>query len=316
MCRQPRRVCSNHSCEGSAQILELIPCKKRPDCHITFTIIPAHLRSTERHCPNCRGVTYQERKAQTDKAWHTAHKEVRRARDQERRANGAEDSAHAGVTQRAESSIMGQSRSVVGGGFLPHSGDLLSLSEETEEPFLLPEDYSVTRSNVFTSSPNQRHTEPASDSEATVEQDQSTNSCLGVTHGSEETNPGGVALASNDVPQHPASEFYLAPGFGMPPREYPRTPSPTLTERITWFQAELARVNAARIVNPPRDDAADSPPPWNLMPPQFPPVPPPSPQTVFNHSLFTIDGDYFTGADPSEIKFIWPGSSDSQKEGE
>lgn len=303
MCRLPRRGCSNNSCEGSAQILELIPCKRRPDCHIILTIIPAHLRSTERHCPNCKGVTYQERKARTDKAWHTAHKEVRRARDQERRANGAEDSAHAGVRQRPESSIMGGSRSIVCGGFLPDSGDLFSHSEEN----------SATRSDVFASSPNQRHTEPVSDSETTEEQDLSTYSNLHVTHGSEKTNRGGVALASSHDPQHAASKLHPARGFGMPPCEYPRTPSPTLTEIIASFNAELAEVNAARIAKPPRDYSTDSPPPPS---PQFPPDPPPSPQTIIDHALFTIDGDYFTGADPAGIKFVLPESSDSEKKGE
>lgn len=336
MCKQARRRCANRSCDNFAQILELTPCKDRPNCEIHFTRIPEHLRSG-RHCSSCKGLSYQERKSQTQRIWREAHKEdsSARARERKRKLDGAEDSAHARAKKPVGSSIVREREGVVGGEFLLDSGNLSSIREETKEP-LFPQEDNAVSSNFFPYSPKQGYTEPASDSEATIddptmvdalanEDDPPMKSWRDLAPVSRETSLGGITPASNDIPPLVVPSLYLASPSSMPEWEYPesRPPPPTLSEIISSFNAELAEVDAARTSNAPslpHDDATTSdatgssdplliPSPSNLMLREFPLNPLPSLQTLIDHAVFTMDDDHFTGADPAGVTFFWPESS-------
>lgn len=342
MCKQARRRCANRTCDNFAQVLELTPCKHRPNCEIHFIRVPEHLRS-EKHCSSCKGLSYQERKSLTQRAWREALKEdsLARAGERKRKSDDTDDSAHARAKKPVGASIVRESEGIVGGEYLLGSGDLSSIQEETQEPPFPPDN--PVSSNFTPSSPNQGCTEPADDSDATIDDSDATiddltmigalakegdppmKSWRDLAPVSGETSLSGIAPASNDIPPLSFSSPNLADPSSMPEWEYPpsRPPSPTLTEMISLFNAELAEGDAARNSNAPslpHDDATITdetgfsdpllaPSPWNPMLPEVPLYPPPSPQTIIDHAMFTIDDDYFTGADPAMIKFVWPESS-------
>lgn len=134
MCKQPCTLCLNHNCKGFAQILQLVPCENIPNCEITHTRVPQNLRSTERYCPDCRGMTKKQRKNLMSKIWKQHRRKSGSAKGQAGGAIGLEEGARPRVEQQTESSTMGASRGDVGGGFVPVFEDPFSTSEETEPP--------------------------------------------------------------------------------------------------------------------------------------------------------------------------------------
>lgn len=200
-------------------------------------------------------MTQKERRNQMKKA-RRAKPKAQNTKAQKSEVTGHH--AHAGKTQRAESSVMGEGRgAAASGGFPPHSGDPFSTSKETEkaedsdETISLPEE---EKCGSLSYNPQKKQLiEHARDPDKTIldpanEQNASTKTpCLGVTFDPQGTYPD-VITPGNFLPTR--GNVSRSPMWtNEQPWEFQRfdAPSPTLTEQIEAFNAELAANPASNV---------------------------------------------------------------------
>lgn len=174
MCKKAYRPCLNITCDGFAETLDLVLCDNRPNCEIEYKRLSKTRRSTEVYCPDCRGLTKQQRRNQTAKARSVANKaKAESSEAQEGITNDAGHVAQAEVEQQAESSTMAVSSGVVGDGLSSNFENCVSTSEETKEteelddPALLAEEDDLRRPNLTGSLQNEERMELVSGSDET-----------------------------------------------------------------------------------------------------------------------------------------------------
>lgn len=195
------------------------------------------------------------------------------ASDNDEMTDATADNAHAGVKRYGESSIMGTRRRAVGGRYIVHSDDPFSTPRKTD-PVLPPPMYRFLRPSVKTIAPNERRME--------------SDGTLDATENEEDFPMNLVPLAG--TPTQPNVPTTL-------PWESRRslTPSPTLTEMIDSFNAELRAIDAA---NAPSLPISPSPPDQNF--------------TIFSD----VENPNQNMPDDEQLwqdMIVWPESPDSEK---
>lgn len=239
---------------GMAQLQELEPCARTPNCETKFIRVP-RIAPSEAFCPDCRGMTQKERRNQMRKAARAKAK-AQNANAQKGEVTGPH--AQAEKMQQAESSATGESvGAAIHGGFPPHPGDPFSSSKEVEktedsdDTISLPEEEKC--GSLCDNPQNKQRIEHVRDSDKTIldsanERNASTKtSCLGVTFDSQGTYPDVIVPGNRAVP---VADFLPTRGnvsrspmwTNERPQEFQRSaaPSPTLSEQIAAFNAELA----------------------------------------------------------------------------
>lgn len=210
MCKKAYRPCLNITCGGFAETLDLVLCENRPNCEIEYKRLSRTRRSTEVYCPDCRGLTKQQRRNQTAKARSLANKaKAESSEAQERKTNSV---GHVAQAEVAESSTMAVSSGVVGDGLPSNSENCVSTSEETKEteelddPALLAEEDDLWRPNLTGSLQNEEGMELVSGSDETM---------VGTAANEESALTNTFSDITDGCPSLlPEEESVLGPNFG------------------------------------------------------------------------------------------------------